>query len=249
MFTRGNHELCSRAGPGWFYLLDPGSALLGGNYDQASCPPQVGDNDHLMLSQPYRLDLGTLRLIVMDTANACDERANFPEIYAAQLLEVLTPDEPRPTWLVTHRPVWGVRVEAEYAERGATEVVINETLQHALRDLPDGELPSDIQMVLSGHMHRFQAVSFDSGRPPQLIVGGGGGELSPYLPKGPFTTTVDQESASGVSRDAFGYMRAMIEPAGSWRGEVVNPLAAPDKRLIATCAAPSSAALCELKSE
>ncbi|MEM7024464.1 MAG: hypothetical protein AAF637_18080 [Pseudomonadota bacterium] len=130
---------------------------------------------------------------------------------------------------------------------GATEVVINETLQHALRDLPDGELPHDIQMLLSGHMHRFQAVSFDSGRPPQLIVGGG--ELSPYLPKGRFTTTVDQEPASGVSRDAFGYMRAMTEPDGSWRGEVVNPLAAPDKRLIATCAAPSSAALCELKSE
>ena len=23
LFVRGNHELCSRAGPGWFYLLDP----------------------------------------------------------------------------------------------------------------------------------------------------------------------------------------------------------------------------------
>ena len=30
LFVRGNHELCSRAGPGWFYLLDPASALLGG---------------------------------------------------------------------------------------------------------------------------------------------------------------------------------------------------------------------------
>ena len=29
LFVRGNHELCSRAGPGWFYLLDPASSLLG----------------------------------------------------------------------------------------------------------------------------------------------------------------------------------------------------------------------------
>lgn len=28
--ARGNHELCSRAGPGWFYFLDPHSDLLGG---------------------------------------------------------------------------------------------------------------------------------------------------------------------------------------------------------------------------
>ena len=29
LLVRGSHELCSRAGPGWYYLLDPASALLG----------------------------------------------------------------------------------------------------------------------------------------------------------------------------------------------------------------------------
>ena len=41
LLVRGNHELCSRAGPGWFYLLDPASALLGGARIQESCPPQT----------------------------------------------------------------------------------------------------------------------------------------------------------------------------------------------------------------
>src|SRR5215470_6048298 len=40
LFVRGNHELCSRAGPGWFYLLDPGSPLLG-NRQQEDCPAQT----------------------------------------------------------------------------------------------------------------------------------------------------------------------------------------------------------------
>jgi hypothetical protein len=29
LLSRGNHELCSRAGPGWFFLLDANSTLLG----------------------------------------------------------------------------------------------------------------------------------------------------------------------------------------------------------------------------
>ena len=41
LLVRGNHELCSRAGPGWFYLLDPASSLLGGDAGQESCPPQT----------------------------------------------------------------------------------------------------------------------------------------------------------------------------------------------------------------
>ena len=41
LLVRGNHELCSRAGPGWFYLLDPGSSPLGGARNQEHCPPQT----------------------------------------------------------------------------------------------------------------------------------------------------------------------------------------------------------------
>ena len=39
--ARGNHELCSRAGPGWFYFLDPHSELLDG---ELRCPVQRQDS-------------------------------------------------------------------------------------------------------------------------------------------------------------------------------------------------------------
>ena len=41
LMSRGNHELCSRGGPGWFYLLDAGSTLLGPGHRQVECPPQL----------------------------------------------------------------------------------------------------------------------------------------------------------------------------------------------------------------
>ncbi len=72
VLTRGNHELCSRAGPGWFYLLDPASALLGGGAAQRACPDQTG-TEPLLFTPPYGLDLGTLDLAMLDSANACDQ--------------------------------------------------------------------------------------------------------------------------------------------------------------------------------
>ena len=41
LYARGNHELCSRAGPGWFYFLDASTKLDGGT--QLSCPPQTSE--------------------------------------------------------------------------------------------------------------------------------------------------------------------------------------------------------------
>jgi hypothetical protein len=239
VFSRGNHELCSRAGFGWFYLLDPGSALLGGGAAQRSCPDQTG-TEPLLFTPPYALDLGTLGLAVVDSANACDHGVNFPETYTRQLARLgrVTPD--RPSWLVTHRPLWGLR------ENPAQ--VINQTLQQALREQPDEKPPAKFELVLSGHMHRFEAVSFAADRPPQLIIGNSGGSLATDPPNGPFTATIDGLPATGTSRDVFGFMDVTLGADGAWRGEVVNPLLAPDQRLIATCAEPAPAgALCVLR--
>jgi hypothetical protein len=62
-----------------------------------------------MLAPPYRLDLGKLRLVVMDTANSCDQHTNFPAEFTRQLdeLETLTTGGDR-AWVVSHRPIWGV---------------------------------------------------------------------------------------------------------------------------------------------
>ena len=149
IFARGNHELCSRAGPGWFYFLDPGSNLPGAAHPQGSCPPQGSlanpDTDvmsHLHFGAPYAVDLGTLRLLVLDSANACDGYApeETTQIYTTQyeqLAAAVTAETT--TWYMSHRPLWGVAVYSDTS-------VVNVMLQTALKNTPAGALPSAVSL-------------------------------------------------------------------------------------------------------
>lgn len=150
LFVRGNHELCSRAGPGWFYLLDPGSALLGGEHPQGDCPPQTppgwrpgawpqvqpfhGEPFPIRITPPMRLKLGDLDILSIDSANAGDAYLYNVDAYIAQYRQVAAIlAERRPTWLVTHRPPWGV-VKKIHGGRAPHEPYgfINVTEQQAL---------------------------------------------------------------------------------------------------------------------
>ena len=228
--ARGNHELCSRAGPGYFYLLDPGSELLGG---ERRCPPQEQGSvalRNLVFAPPYRVELGDLRLAVMDTANACDEHPNFPETFARQLADVAALAAGRPTWLVGHRPIWSV--DASEAAPGVAPAG-NATLQRALRRSPGAALPAAVELVLAGHVHRFEAFGFPRGeRPPQLVVGNGGIRLAEDALPPPFAIELDGVPAQGLAANRFGYLDARLLPGGGWAGEVVNPL---EPAVIARC--------------
>ncbi|MCP5110437.1 MAG: hypothetical protein GY953_06340, partial [bacterium] len=130
IFARGNRELCSRAGPGWFYFLDPSSNLREGGGKQLSCPaPDAGRKpiDNVVLLGPYRVALGTLNLVVLDSANACDAFAtppmkDFTNAYTRQFarLRELAPNG-RISWLMTHRPVWGVQQYEQHKSTACTE--------------------------------------------------------------------------------------------------------------------------------
>ena len=216
--ARGNHELCSRAGPGWFYFLDPHSDLLGG---ELRCPPQKQGGDalpNLLLSPPYHLDLGELRLLVMDTANACDQHPNFPDRYAAQFAELAGPAPGKPAWLVSHRPIWGV----DWLDQG-TYQTSNVTLQQALRHGPASAMPPGVELVLSGHLHRFESLTFPgTQRPPQLVVGNSGVSLETDELAGTFETELDGVRVQGMAVDAFGYLDARPEPGGGWSAQLIG---------------------------
>jgi len=81
VFARGNHELCSRAGPGWFYFLSPRSSLLGDGAGEMACPPADAKSPTVNVP-PYRLGIGPIDLVVMDTTLACDagESPEFTEM-------------------------------------------------------------------------------------------------------------------------------------------------------------------------
>ena len=149
--VRGNHELCSRGGHGWFRLLDP-------HPDADKCADTTS---------PYALRLGGLGLLLFDSADADDPTADPTKVtvYREQL-QTLLANAPLHAWLLTHRPIWAL-AQGPGVTPGAT---LNATEQTAINDL----VPAGLDMVLSGHIHDFTSYEFGPSRPAQLVVGEGG---------------------------------------------------------------------------
>lgn len=248
--ARGNHELCSRAGPGWFYFLDPGSNLDGAAMPQQSCPSQGSllspDADvlsHLVFVSPYIIDLDTLRVAVIDSANACDGFAptTTTTLYSDQFEQISAAlDEDGTTWIMTHRPIWGLA-----KQKDGINTIVNVMLQSALAMTGSGELPTMVTLSLSGHMHRFETLTFTDGGVPQIVIGNSGVELASSDPKGDIATfTIDGREAFGNAKDHHGFLDVSYQSDGSWTGTVIRD----DGSTLATCSSanPPTTAVCEL---
>jgi Calcineurin-like phosphoesterase len=145
--VRGNHEICSRAGAGYFRLLDPTPA--------AGVPPCID------LIPQYTVMVAEQSFIVLDSSNAADTCPCDPTAYAAEFAGM----RPKPgAWLLSHRPVWGFRSHHK---------TINESLQQALAAW-GGRLPDGITLAVAGHIHVAEVLSFADGRSPQFVLGTGG---------------------------------------------------------------------------
>lgn len=197
IITRGNHESCAREGNGWFRFLSP-------NIPFSDCPD---------FTEPYAVDIGGVNLLIFDSANADDNDApeNLVAEYAEQIseIDVLADDN---SWLLTHRPIWGIGEFEDALFR------INQTLQAATNN----NLKPGINLVLSGHQHLFEKLSFVGDRAPQLIVGNSGTFLDSPITD-PLSgleiagAIVDQ----GVSFDDFGFV-TMERIADGWNVSVRN---------------------------
>lgn len=260
VFARGNHELCSHAGPGWFYFLDANSQLPEGGRRQLACPSQDGAGPalpHLQLVEPQVLHLGDLDLLSLDSANACDQLPGLTEVYGRQLAQATKRLRGSKAWLVSHRPIWGIEDAAEtlYGCDGKAQSgpalpfgELNQTLQCALEGEVGAALLPRVEQILAGHMHRFEALSFaaPSQRPPSLIVGNSGVAEDTGPPNGAFAQAIDGASAAGFSVDQFGYLELRKNPRGGWNGVVVttDPAAWAPYVVPCTAAADHGQALC-----
>jgi hypothetical protein len=256
VFARGNHELCAHAGPGFFYFLDSSSDLLPGG--QLSCPPQDGDGpvtSRLRLVEPRILRLGSLELLLLDSANACDQLPGLYQDYRRQLQAATARLRGRDAWLVTHRPVWGVADAAEpvYGCDGKESQAaplpfgqLNQTLQCALAGETGDQLLPRLEWILAGHMHRFETLTFaaPSQRPPTLVVGNSGVGEDPSPPTGAFAQSLDGATATGFSLAQYGYLELAKDGSGSWRGQIVALDPAGWPPYVAPCGAGGSAQLC-----
>jgi hypothetical protein len=128
------------------------------------------------------------------------------------------------TWLQMHRPLWGVDKLDDNGSCG-TDVedkycYVNQTMQQANDNFP---LDKSVDLIVSGHMHRFQVVDFKSSKhPDQLIVGNSGVQLSSMHPKKTEKLKIDGNKTTVMGNDQFGYMTINIT-SKNWVGELINP--------------------------
>jgi hypothetical protein len=231
VFARGNHELCSRAGPGWLYFLDAGSDLPQVGTGQRTCPP-AESAEPLVFRSPFRVDFDKLSILVLDSANACDQGDLHQRHFDRQFEEIarLVEQAPRSSviWLQSHRPLWAVREAADNtpaADRDPSGryAFIDRTLQSAAAEQ---QVPERIHLVVSGHMHRFQAIGFaasgEKRRPAQIVIGNGGIALADNVPENPFAFVIDGMQGTGFGLSDFGYMVINLGESGAWKGRLLG---------------------------
>ena len=222
--ARGNHETCVRAGQGWWRYLDPHPYLPGRDCNDPA-NDAVGD-----FTDPYAVPLGDkAQLIMFDSADTSnkpladdDVRAvHYRDAYAK--IATLAADSPH-SILVNHHPILGFA-----AGRGAGGTVAlypgNGGLQSVFGAITPRYLPGRIDLSLAGHIHLWEAVSFSSDHPAQIIAGFSG-TLEDIVPL-PAAVPADATPAKGAVVkalsswvDGFGFMTLERRGDDAWHVEV-----------------------------
>ena len=182
VMARGNHESCARAGQGWWRFLDP-RVLQSGRDCNVDADDAQGD-----YSAPYAVPLGGgMQLIVFDSSRAAGKPiAKNDPAYATYLQEFNQVDafaqQAEFSIFIEHHPILGFAPEKGKA--GGVEVRPgNQALQSVLQDIhPQRLFDPNVQLLLAGHVHLFEAITFDSDHPMQIVSGNGGSSPDVDLP-------------------------------------------------------------------
>lgn len=197
VIVRGNHEDCERSGPGFLRLLGP---------DPVN--PVAGCMAHIPL---YTVPLGDVNLAVMDDADAPDTTidSDLRTEYEADFTALSK--SKMPLWLVAHRPIWGA------VTLYGLNVGGNRTLIAALTD---PNWLADTSLMLSGHIHTFEALNYDNKLlPPQVIAGFGGDALDAAPADLSGVNLSGTRVKDGISIGGFGFL-LMTHEHGGWRIDV-----------------------------
>ncbi|HEX3349448.1 MAG TPA: metallophosphoesterase [Acetobacteraceae bacterium] len=198
--SRGNHESCGRGARGWYTLLDPHpydvaavSCTFGSAYDY---PPS------------YIVDAGLVSLIMFDSsfANTGDKSApvqsdvNAVEAvtathYAPDVAAQVAALNGKPAFFVTHRPAYGFYKSAQHGNRLSLEGATPDELALFAKGVPD-----PIRLLLSGHIHQFEAIDMVREEDaPQLVVGMSGTLLDKQAAPHEFTGPAAFDRVAGFA--------------------------------------------------
>jgi hypothetical protein len=190
IFVRGNHEECDRAGEGWVRFLDPHNYVW---EDVKTC------KSNLIFTPPYRVSLGDVEIAVMDSSAAKESDTTQAAIFAGQLGILGAKNG---AWLTLHHPFWAM----DYTDQ------VTETLWSAWQQA--GKATDPLALVVAGHVHLLETLSFTDKRTPMVVVGDGGTSLDGAPANGAGMTIGGRTVANFMSQESFGYIAATRTATG-----------------------------------
>ena len=222
--ARGNHENCARGGQGWWRYLDPRPLPAGGGCDD---PARDGQADY---TDPYAVPLGgDAQLLVFDSANTSYKGFKPGDVrlekYGDTYRRIAAlAGRARHTIAVDHHPLYGFGALQD-RKTGAISLFGGDAgLVQAFGAIDPRLLPPNVDMLLSGHVHLWEQVSFSSDHPTQFVSGfaGTAEDIVPLPAKvAPGTTPAPGAMVEAMSSwiDGFGFMT--MERRGADRWDVV----------------------------
>lgn len=214
-FTRGNHEDCERAWQGWFYYLDP----------------RPWDGKCQQFSPAYVVRLGNFQLAMLDSSGINEDIVDDQQL--GILVKELTMLRVKDAWLATHRPFWGFYPDRRSGRPEPTTAVLEEAWNKAD--------PKNIEVILSGHIHLFEYVTLDRGRPPQIVAGDGGTQMDVPIEISLKGTNIRGATVSGNRiKERFGYT-LLTKEGKYWHLELKDW----HRKVLVTCTVPQSSESCE----
>ncbi len=174
ILARGNHDNCYHGkGFGWKYLLAP-TVQFEGCSNEGTNKADV--------EWPYAIDLGKLRIIVLDSADSYYRCQSWDAVVEAQdgkfikaLKTLIAKNYDSPIWFISHYPIFDLRPSGDCGSPyDSSFFPLHKRIAPLLAGNPD------IEAVISGDIHRYEVlrVSDEAGwRTLQFVAGHGGTQL------------------------------------------------------------------------
>ena len=245
--SRGNHENCNRAGQGWWRLLDP-RPLVPGHDCNNPADDKIGD-----YSDPYAVPLGGgAQLIMLDSSNTSASAIPPDDYAAAQYRDMYAKMDGLARMapyniMVEHHPILGIAAHMDKTTGQPRLDSGNLGLQSVFSGQTPWLFPPSIKMLLAGHVHVWEQLSFSSPQPTQFVAGFSGTQedivpLPRTLPDNAYVApgaTIERFS-SWV--DGFGFMTMVRTGPESWDIEVHDV----NGKVVNRCKAKGRESSCEL---
>lgn len=172
LFVRGNHESCFRAGQGWFRFVDalPWTAAR-------NCNDPANDA-HGDFSEPFAVAISDrAQFIVFDSSKSSGKAYNPADAsfikYQAQLQSVAQLAQRKAeNFFINHHPLLAAAPSKDPKKFKAGGSAGLQTVFESVT--PERLFPAGVTVAMHGHVHLFEAISFQTPHPVSLVLGNSG---------------------------------------------------------------------------